>query len=82
MTCTAIYGNGARTIGWTITLPLREIAILIKTKTVTIALPAEDRGMSLRISVAAPHGCEYYSLMRTSLWDFGWRVMLSLETKL
>ena len=76
MTCTEICGNGARTTGLTITLPLPEIVVLIKTKPVTIASPAADRGMSRPNSAAVQRAYEFCSPMQTSLWGFGWFAIL------
>src|SRR5215211_279257 len=77
MTCTAIFGNGARTTGWTITLSLPEIAVLIKTKTVIIVWYAAGRGMSHLNFAAARCACECWAQMQMSLWDFGWFVRIT-----
>src|SRR5215216_1435569 len=56
MTCMEIYGNGARTIGWTITHPPSGRAVLIKAKRVTFGSRAAARGMSLPNSVEVRRG--------------------------
>ena len=77
MTCMAIYGNGARTTGWTITLPPQEMKVLIKTMRTFIASHAVGHGMSQQDSVAVRHVFEYCSPRPRSLLDFGWFVRLS-----
>src|SRR5215212_8679036 len=76
MTCTEIYGNGARTIGWMITHPLPEMGVLINIKTTIIASHAEAHGMNRPNSAAVPRACECWEQMQMSLWGFGWFVRL------
>ncbi len=72
--CTAIYGNGAKTTGWTI-IPLPPGMIVpIKTKKVPIASPAVVPGMSRHHFVEVHPGCESCKQMRMRLWGFGWCV--------
>src|SRR5215204_2645408 len=68
MTCRATSGNGVRTIGWMIILPLQETTVFIKIKTVATASPVVDRGMIRLNFVAAQPGCEFYKQMLMSLW--------------
>ena len=76
MTCTEIYGNGATTIGWMTTLPLRETAVFIKTKIVVIASLEADRGMSHLNFAVVQRDYEYCNPMQMSLWGFEWFVIL------
>ncbi len=74
--CTAIYGNGARIIGWTTIVHLRGTTVPIKTKTVSTGSPAADRGTSLRRSVGARRASRSCKRTQTKSWDFGWLARL------
>src|SRR5215213_2716442 len=76
MICTEIYGNGARTTGWTITHPLPEMGVLINIKTTIIASHAAAHGMNRPNSAAVPRAWECWEQMQMSLWGFGWFVRL------
>src|SRR5215207_5085468 len=70
MTCMATSGNGVRTTGWMITLPLPEMTVLIKTEIISIASHAADRGMNRLGFVAARRDFESCNQKEMSLPGF------------